>query len=68
MLWEKEIISINGKMRAVSVFITHQLRIMENTLREMHAEMLILPIYIEFRATHMTRNPRLAADWQVINV
>ena len=40
MLKEKDIVAINGKMRAVSVFVTHQRRIMEFSMREIHEAML----------------------------
>ena len=65
MLREKEIISMNGKMRAVSVFVTHQERIMERSIKEIHEAMLQLPQYVEFRTAYMKLNPRLPDDWQV---
>ena len=34
--------AVNGKMRAVSVYVTHQCRIMEATIQETHQEMLTL--------------------------
>lgn len=58
---------MNGKLRAVSVFVTHQARIMENTIEEIHAQMLELPMYLEFRTEYMALNPRLPPDWQVSN-
>ena len=64
MLREKDIVAIDGKMKAVSVFVTNQLRIMENTIAEIHSEMLRLSMYLEFRRAHMLRNPKLPADWQ----
>ena len=65
MLREKEIVSVNGKLRAVSVFVTHQERVMEQTVEEMHADMLRLPVYLDFRSRYMELNPRLPPDWQV---
>ena len=65
MLREKDIIVINGKMRAVSVFVIHQARIMERSIGEMHTEMKTLPEYLEFRADYMALNPRLPPDWHV---
>lgn len=65
MLREKEIVSVNGKLRAVSVFVTHQERFMEDTVEEMHEAMLCLPVYLQFRKEYMALNPRLPADWQV---
>ena len=65
MLRQKDIISLNGKMRAVSVFVTHQSRIMENTMKEIHQEMLSLPCYLSFRKDYMQKNPKLPPDWQV---
>jgi len=65
MMREKEIVAVNGKLRAVSVFITPQERFMENTVAEIHAAMLTLPVYLEFRREYMALNPRLPPDWQV---
>ena len=65
MLRQKDIVTINGKMRAVSVYVTHQSRIMENTMVEIHQEMLSLPCYLSFRRDFMEKNPRLPPDWQV---
>ena len=62
MLREKDIVSIDGKLRAVSVWVTHQERIMENTIEEIHHDMLSLPVYLEFRAEYMALNPNLPAD------
>ena len=59
MLREKDIIAVNGKMRAVSVFVTHQARIMEDTIDEIHKRMLRLPVYLEFRQQYMKMNPHL---------
>ena len=65
MMREKEIVSLNGKLRAVSVFVTHQERIMESTIEEIHIDMLTLSVYLEFRTNYMALNPRLPPDWQV---
>lgn len=65
MMREKEIISVNGKLRAVSVFVTHQERIMEDTIEEIRDAMLTLPVYLEFRREYMATNPRLPPDWHV---
>ena len=59
MLREKDILAINGKLRAVSVYVTHQARIMENTIQELHKEMLTLPAYLKFRRDYMVKNPGL---------
>ena len=66
MLKEKDIVAINGKMRAVSVFVTHQRRIMECSMREIHEAMLQLLQYLSFRTEFMLRNPKLPDDWQVL--
>lgn len=65
MLREKDIVAIDGKLRAVSVFVTHQARIMEDSISEIHEAMLTLPVYLQFRREYMARNPHLPADWQV---
>ena len=65
MLRDKDIVAVNGKMRAVSVYVTHQERMMEGTIQEMHAKMLVMPVYLQFRSDHMALNPRLPPDWQV---
>ena len=62
MLKEKDIVAINGKMRAVSVFVTHQRRIMECSMREIHEAMLQLPQYLSFRTEFMLINPKLPDD------
>ena len=68
MMRQKDIISVNGKMRAVSVFVTHQERMMEDTVEEIHARMLTLPAYLAFREEYMALNPRLPPDWQVAHL
>ena len=65
MLREKDIVSINGKLRAVSVFVVHQARIMESSISEMREAMLTLPVYLQFRTEYMALNPHLPPDWQV---
>ena len=65
MLRDKDIVCVNGKMRAVSVFVTHQERMMVGTIQEMHAQMLEMPVYLQFRREFMALNPRLPPDWQV---
>ena len=65
MLRRKDIISVNGKMRAVSVYVTHQSRVMEYTMKEIHQQMLGLPCYLAFRGDFMQKNPKLPRDWQV---
>ena len=66
MLREKDIVCINGKLRAVSVFVTHQQRIQEDSIAEIHESMLKLQIYQDFRREYMQRCPWLSPDWQVI--
>ena len=65
MLRRKDIISINGKMYAVSVYVTHPSRIMEDTMKEIYQKMLGLACYLAFRTDFMQKNPRLPPDWQV---
>ena len=66
MLRDKDIVAIDGKMRAVSVYVTYQSRIiMEDTMVEVHQQMLSLPCYLSFRRDFMEKNPRLPQDWQV---